>query len=239
MPEALSSCDGAIAVIGCGGLGVPAAWTLAASGARRLVLVDADRVELANLHRQVLYTERDLGAPKAAALAAALRARWTGLAVEVRAARIDADHAEAILSGCGAAAECTDDAACKFAVNDWVTAAPGRMAVIAAAIGRRGQWMGVRQGGACYRCLFERPPDAEALASCSVAGVVGPLVGLIGGLAARTLLRMDSGAADPADGALVRWTPRGALRTAVDRAADCVCRGAPYPVAPLAAPAAP
>ncbi len=222
-----------IAVVGCGGLGVPAAWTLAASGAHRLVLVDADRVELGNLHRQVLYGEGDVGASKAERLAAALRRRFAGLAVEVRAARVDADNAQTVLRDCSAAIECTDDALCKFAINDWSIAAPDRTATIAAAIGRRGQWFTVRPAGPCYRCLFERPPAAEALATCSIAGVIGPVVGIVGSLAARSLWRALTGQADAADGALVRWTPRGALRTPVPPADDCVCRGAAYSVRPV------
>ncbi len=227
-----------IAIVGCGGLGVPAAWTLAAAGARRLVLVDADRVELGNLHRQVLYTQGDVGAPKAERLAAALQARFAGLAVQVRGTRVDSDNTEAALASCAAAVECSDDAQCKFAVNDWAIAAPNRTATIAAAIGRRGQWFTVRPAGPCYRCLFEQPPSPEALATCSIAGVIGPVVGIVGSLAARSLWRALTGVADPAAGALVRWTPRGTLHTPVAAADDCVCRGAAYPVRPVGGQAA-
>lgn len=212
-----------IAVVGCGGLGVPAAWALALAGVARLRLIDADTVELSNLHRQVLYTTLDMGLPKARVLAAQLQRHAPGLHVEVVEARVSAGNVEALLHGCVAAVEGSDDAEAKFAVNDWAIALPRqRHAVIAAAIGRRSQWMRVGPATACYRCLFEGPPPASQLATCQVAGVLGPAVGRCGAMAARSLLAGLRGEADMADGALVRWTPRGLLRTAV--AVDPACR---------------
>lgn len=213
-----------VAVVGCGGLGVPAAWTLALGGARRLRLIDADAVELSNLHRQVLYTTQDLGQSKGQVLAAALHARVAGLDIEVAHARLDRENCETMLSGCCAVVEGTDDAASKFVVNDWAVAQRHRYASIAAAIGRRGQWMVIAPQTACYRCIFEEPPPSESLATCQVAGVLGPVVGLVGSLAARSLQQSLRDQADPAIGALVRWSPRGLLRTPVQIAANCLCQ---------------
>lgn len=214
-------------MIGCGGLGVPAAWTLAHAGACDLLLVDDDVVEESNLHRQVLYDEADLGLPKAERLAAALQRRFAHLTVTCRQARVTPDNAETVLRGCETVLEGTDDAGCKFAVSDWAAAGPRserrRVAAVAAAIGRRGQWMVIEPRGACYRCLFEEPPPAELLASCAVAGVLGPVVGAVGAMAARSLLRVRAGRDDPARSALVRWLPTGPRRTPVAVAPDCWC----------------
>jgi molybdopterin/thiamine biosynthesis adenylyltransferase len=216
---------GRIAVVGCGGLGVPAAWTLALGGVHQLRLIDADTVELSNLHRQVLYTTADIGQSKAATLAAVLRARVAE--IEVVQDRLDAHNAATLLDGCDAVFEGSDDAACKFAVNDWAIARPRRRyAVIAAAIGRRGQWMQLGPATACYRCLFGGPPPAETLATCQIAGVLGPAVGLSAALAARSLLAALQGRDDIAHSALVRWTPRGLLRTAVQADPTCRCQEA-------------
>ena len=217
-----------IAVVGCGGLGVPAAWTLALAGARSLRLVDTDRVELSNIHRQVLYDEPDCDAPKANALAAALKARFEGMDIQCVDRRFSWDNAESILAGCFAAVEGSDDAEAKFALSDWAITSGDpqerhRIAVIAAAIGRRGQWMVVEPRGACYRCIFEEPPPAEMLATCAVAGVLGPVVGTVGALAARSLIRSLCNQDDPARSALVRWLPGDVRRTHVSRAADCRC----------------
>lgn len=215
-----------VAVLGCGGLGVPAAWTLALEARHRLVLIDDDQVEISNLHRQILYRSADIGMPKAERLAAALREVEPSLEIEVRPGRLSPHNAGELLRGCDAVIEGTDDAGSKFAVNDLVIGGRGpKIASIAAAIGRRGQWMVVRQNGPCYRCLFEEPPPAESLATCQIAGVLGPAVGQLGALAARSLLAVLDGRADPADGALVRLTARGILRTAVAAAGDCRCQG--------------
>lgn len=217
----------AVAVVGCGGLGVPAAWTLALGGVERLILIDDDSVELSNLHRQVLYDTAVLGQAKPQALAAALTARVADLRVEWRRGRVTADTVESLLAGCSAVVEGTDDAGSKFVVNDWAVAGPRRRtASIAAAIGRRGQWMTVSPQSSCYRCIFEEPPAPEALATCQIAGVLGPVVGQVGALAARSLLAVLRGRPDMADGALVRLSPRGLLRTPVRPASDCRCSGA-------------
>lgn len=207
---------GTVAILGCGGLGVPAAWTLALAGVTDLLLIDADVVELSNLHRQVLYDTRHLGRPKAQVLAEVLARRY-GVQAEALVHRVQPDNLEAILAGCQAVIEATDDAASKFAVNDWAVAgrAAGqpRWACIAAAIGRRGQWFVVGPAGPDYRSVFEAPPPNEALATCAIAGVLGPVTGITGALAARSLLAALAARPDGATGALLRWEPRGLLRT--------------------------
>lgn len=216
-----------IAVLGCGGLGVPAAWTFALAASHRLVLIDDDQVELSNLHRQVLYSQAQVGQPKAPALARALLEMTPQLQIEVRQGRLTPDNCAVLLQGCDAVLEGTDDAVSKFAVNDWAVEGPAgvpRVASIAAAIGRRGQWMVVRSGGPCYRCLFEEPPPPESLATCQVAGVLGPAVGQVGALAARSLLQVLAGELDGADGALMRLQARGLLRTPVATAVACRCQ---------------
>ena len=212
-----------VALVGCGGLGVPAAWTLALGGQRQFRLIDADVVEESNLHRQVLYTTPDLGRRKAERLAEILRDRF-GADVQIAPVRLEESNAAALLEGCDAVLEGSDDAIAKFAVNDWSIAQPRtRTAVIAAAIGRRGQWFAVTPTSSCYRCLFEAPPPPESLATCAIAGVLGPVTGQVGGYAGRSLLQALAGRPDAAIGALMRFSPRGLLRTAVAPARDCRC----------------
>lgn len=215
-----------IAIVGCGGLGVPAAWTLGLAGAREFVLVDADTVEISNLHRQVLYGTPDLGRSKAECLASVLRHRFDAN-VEVRQTRVDESNLHTTLAGCDAAVEATDDAEAKFLLSDWATQRPRtRFAAIAAAIERRGQWMVVGPPTSCYRCLFEDPPPPESVATCAIAGVLGPLTGQVGAYAARALWAALHGQPDAALGALVRLSPRGFARTPVAVASDCPCQNA-------------
>jgi sulfur-carrier protein adenylyltransferase/sulfurtransferase len=221
-----------IAVIGCGGLGVPGAWALLAGGVEKLLLVDNDVVDASNLHRQVLYPEATVGEPKADVLARVLKAKAAAagrhLDVQIRAGRVEPANTELMLNGCDAVLEGSDDAVCKFAVNDWAVSDRAgrnvRVASIAAAIGRRGQWMTVAPSGACYRCLFEEPPPAELLSSCQIAGVLGPVVAQVGALAARSLLRVLQGRPDAAGSALVRRSPRGLQVTSVQPEPACRCQ---------------
>lgn len=212
-----------VALIGCGGLGVPAAWTLALAGVRHFRLIDPDRVELSNLHRQVLYATADVGRLKAEVLAEILRAQFDA-DVDVQIQRLTPENTGLLLENCDAALEGSDDALAKFAVNDWAIQQPReRLAVIAAAIGRAGQWLTVTPTSSCYRCIFEQPPPVESLETCASAGVLGPLTGQVGAYAALSLVHARTGHADAAVGALMRLSPRGLLRTHVARAPGCLC----------------
>lgn len=183
------------AVIGAGGLGCPALLGLVAGGARRLVIIDGDRVDRSNLHRQVLYVDADDGVPKAHAAAARLRSLAPGLAIEVIDRRIAAGEVLGLLRGLprhAVALECSDDPVLKFAVND-AALAVGAPAVIAGALRWRGQVMAVARGHACYRCVFEAPP--RAVAACDGAGVIGAATGLFGHLQANLALALARGEA--------------------------------------------
>ncbi len=186
--------DARALIIGVGGLGSPAAMALAQAGVGTLGLVDPDRVELSNLHRQPLYRESDLGRPKVDAAAAGLRAEHPALRVETWRARFDLD-AGALLEGFHVVLDGTDSVAAKFAVND-AAVARGIPLVHAGAIGTRAQLLTIVPGEtACYRCLFEEPPPPDEVASCQEAGVLGPVVVLAGSLQAADAIRVLSGSA--------------------------------------------
>lgn len=174
-------------IIGAGGLGGPIALSLAAAGVE-LVILDHDTVELSNLHRQIQFTAQDLGQPKAARLADLVGARG-GRARGV-VARWRAEDADDHTMDADLVVDASDDPETKFAAADWAVA-NGRAYVIAAALRYGGNVMAGAPGYACYRCLFEEPGEAP---TCADAGVLGPVVGAIGGLAAAAgiaLLRGD------------------------------------------------
>jgi adenylyltransferase/sulfurtransferase len=174
-------------VVGAGGLGGPLALSLGAAGLE-LTIVDPDVVELSNLHRQVQFTTNDLGKPKATLLAAAVVAaggRARGYQTRWRAEDADdlSGDSDLIVDG-------SDDPETKFAIADWAVA-NGRLYVIAAAIRYGGNVFAGAPGSACYRCLFEDVPlDAG---TCSEAGVLGPIVGAIGGVAAALAIGLAKG----------------------------------------------
>ncbi len=209
-------------VVGAGGLGGPIALALGAAGLD-LVIVDPDVVEISNLHRQIQFTAADLGQPKAPLLAAAVvaaggrargyRTRWT------------ADDADEL--GGDLIVDASDDPATKFAVADWAVAA-GKPYVIAAALRYGGNALVGAPGTGCYRCLFEELVDA---ATCAAAGVLGPVVGAIGGVAAALAIGLARGARDHAGSIYVFDDLR---RSAEPR----VVRFAPRPGCPSCARAA-
>ena len=179
----------AVLIVGAGGLGGPIAMALAASGVEAIRLCDPDVVEPSNLQRQIQFTTGDLGRPKAEALADRLRRR--GAMIDSIALAFAPETAASLLSGIDVVIDGSDSFATKFAVNDAAVAA--RIgAVIAAAIGTGGQVLATRPGQACYRCLFEAPPETET-GRCANAGILGAACGVIAGEATRAALALLDG----------------------------------------------
>ncbi|MGH7611589.1 MAG: HesA/MoeB/ThiF family protein [Candidatus Dormibacteria bacterium] len=178
-------------LVGCGGLGVAAALYLGAAGVGSLRLVDFDVVALDNLNRQVAYATPDVGHPKAEVLAARVLSLNPTISVAHVRERVDSDNAAQVLADADLVLECSDDPELKFLINDRCAAA-GLALVVGGAVGFQGQVVAVPEGAPCYRCLFGSPP-AGATENCRAAGVVGPLVGVIGALQALEGLRLLAG----------------------------------------------
>ncbi|WP_093331811.1 HesA/MoeB/ThiF family protein [Sphingomonas rubra] len=181
---------GRVAVIGCGGIGAPAIQYLAAAGVGRLVLIDDDAVDVSNLQRQVIFRTADLGAGKAAAAAAAARAINPHVVVEPARARIDAANAAALLDGVDVVLDGCDNFATRLVVADAGLAA--RVPLVSAAVGQFEGQLGVFRGWEtalpCYRCFVGAEPERPE-ASCAETGVLGPVTGVLGSLAALEVLR--------------------------------------------------
>jgi molybdopterin-synthase adenylyltransferase len=181
-------------VVGAGGLGGPLCYAAAAAGAG-LVVVDPDVVELSNLQRQIQFTTADLGRPKVDALGdellrrGHLRDRYRGIR-----GRFDAGSAASLLAELGPGprvlVEGSDDLPTKFAASD-AAVAHRVLAVIGGVLRDRGQVLGFAPGEACYRCLFEAPPDQAP--TCADAGVLGAAVAVIAGAMARAALALAAG----------------------------------------------
>lgn len=190
------------AVVGVGGLGCPAALALAQSGAS-LRLIDEDRVEASNLHRQVLFAEADVGALKVDAARGALSRLAPGVEVDVARAHLTPETARELLSGVDVVVEGTDALGAKFLAAD-VSASLGVPVVHGACVAWEGTVLSTRWGeGACYRCVFEAPPDDE-LGDCATRGVYGPVTSVVGALMAASALRLLRGDVSVA-GSLARY----------------------------------
>ena len=195
----------AVLIVGMGGLGCPAAWTLAERGVS-LGLCDPDKVELSNLHRQILHRTSDIGRLKVDSARDALDRRFPGVIIENHAQPFGPD----ILSGYSAVIDATDSIDTKFALSD-LCVARGVPLVHGAASGFHGQLMSVMPGQACYRCLFESPP--EQVITCDDGGVLGPFAGLVGVLQAEEAIRILEGQPTLAGKLLVLDGRTGARRT--------------------------
>jgi molybdopterin/thiamine biosynthesis adenylyltransferase len=159
---------------------------LAEAGVGRLLLADEDTVELENLHRQLLFFEADIGQSKPEVAKRALEGRCPGLAVEVFQGRALPSTAKELVRNADAVVDATDNFASRFLLADACRLAAVPV-VHAAAI----RWMGTAvstapHGRPCYRCLFEDLPDAAP--DCATAGIVGPVCGVMGGIAAEMAL---------------------------------------------------
>lgn len=184
-------------VVGVGALGCPAALALAAGGVGTLVLLDADRVEVSNLHRQPLYRTESIGRLKVESAAETLRARFPGLRVEARALRLDADNLAELFTPADFVIDATDGAATKFLINDGAVRC-GTPFSHAGILGFLGQTLTVRPGkSACLRCLFPEPPSEAEIVSCRDAGVIGALAGVVGTLQAGEAIKHLTGHGEP------------------------------------------
>jgi len=220
-----------VLLIGAGGLGSPVATLLARAGVGYLEILDDDIVELSNLQRQTLYDERCAGQSKAECAAEQLR-REAALAghahteVVARELRLHPDVALELIGGFDLVVEGSDNYPTKFLTADACTLARVR-SVQAGAV----RWVGWSLGNvpghtACLRCAFEDiPPGPDQ--GCSTAGVVGPVVGVVGALQAATSLQLLTGQ-DRAAGVIHHYRAlHGSLRKRrLTRRAGCaLCSG--------------
>jgi adenylyltransferase/sulfurtransferase len=194
-----------VLIIGAGGLGCPAALALGAGGARRIGIVDDDRVDTSNLHRQVLFTDADVGELKAIAAARALARRFPALDAVPHPVRFDVTNARELVAAYDVVIDGSDNFATKFLAND-AAVLTRRPLVHGAAVGTGGQLVTVPAGGRpCYRCLFEEPPPPGVGPSCAEAGVLGPVPGVIGALAGVEAARLLRGQAPAFVGRLLQY----------------------------------
>ncbi|AKF06814.1 Sulfur carrier protein adenylyltransferase ThiF [Sandaracinus amylolyticus] len=197
-------------VIGAGGLGCAAGIALARSGLELdVTLVDPDRVERSNLHRQVLFDDRDVGHSKAERAAEKLHA-LSGGAITARGVidRVDVTNAEQLARAHDVVVEGTDRHESKFLAAD--AAALARTPVVHAGVVRWAGWAMASTPfeSACLRCVFEDVPSGE-VETCSEAGVIGPAVGVMGALEAALAVQILEGRREVA-GVLHRFDARTA-----------------------------
>ena len=180
-----------VLVVGAGGLSSPALRWIATSGIDHVTLVDDDVVDESNLHRQTLYDDADIGCSKIERAEAVLRELAPALSVRVVEGRFVPSTALDLLAEHTVVVEGADNLATKFLVAD-AARLRGITAVQAGAVRWTGWAFCALPRGACLRCLFEDIPR-DRIETCAEAGVVGPVVGVLGALQAAFVLRLFRG----------------------------------------------
>ena len=186
--------NASVLLIGSGGLGSPAALYLAAAGVGRLGLVDPDVVDASNLQRQILHGESWLGKPKLESAVARLREVNPHVTVEPYPVRFTPGNALEIAKDYDILLDGSDNFPTRFLTND--AAFFLRKPLVYGAIHRFDGQVAVfapHLGGPCYRCLLPNMPPPGAVPSCSEAGVLGVLPGIIGSLQAMEVIKLILG----------------------------------------------
>jgi molybdopterin/thiamine biosynthesis adenylyltransferase len=220
--------DARVLVVGAGGLGAPVLQYLAAAGLGTIGVIDDDVVENANLHRQIIHRDADIGMPKVFSAKAAMQAQNPFVTVRPYHRRLTQDIVGALFADYDLIIDGTDNFDTRYLVN---------AAAVAAGIplisGALTQWEGQvsvfdpARGAPCYACIFPHAPAPDLAPSCAEAGVIGPLPGVIGSMMAVEAIKLITGAGTPLRGEMVIYDALygESRKIGLTRRADCATCG--------------
>lgn len=214
-----------VLVIGAGGLGSPLALYLAAAGVGTIGLVDDDALDLSNLQRQVAHSTDRIGRNKAESAAETLRALNPEIRIEVHARRLDAEAAEALIPRYDIVCDGTDNFATRFLLGDacHLLARPLVSAAVLRFEGQLSVFAGHEGEHPCHRCLHPEPPPPGLVPTCSEAGVLGAVTGVMGTLQATEVLKLILGIGESLKGRLLLWDALDARFRTVRLKRDPAC----------------
>ncbi len=212
-----------VLVVGLGGLGCPASTYLAAAGIGTLGLMDGDRVELSNLHRQVLYRQGDLGLLKAEVAARTLAELNPRVRLRTHPQRLDSGNALEIVRDYDVVVAACDNHPARYALND--ACVPLARPLVDASVRRfEGRLALFSPGSPCLRCLFPRPPETPEVGGMAAArGILGPLPGILGCLEALEVLKVLLGIGRPLHDRLLILDGLSGEHRLLKRARDRAC----------------
>lgn len=187
--------DGSVLIIGAGGLGSPAAMYLAAAGVGRIGIVDFDEVDRTNLQRQIIHFTADLGKDKTLSAKDKMNAINPDIKIDIYNTALNAGNINGIIEGYDFIIDGTDNFPAKFLINDACVLA-GKPFSHGGILRFDGQTMTYTPGNTCYRCVFREPPPLNAIPSCSQAGVLGAIAGMLGTVQAAEALKYLLGIGD-------------------------------------------
>jgi thiazole biosynthesis adenylyltransferase ThiF len=201
--------DGKVLIIGAGGLGAPVALYLAAAGVGTIGIIDADDVDLSNLQRQVIHFTADIGKPKVESAREKMQAINPDVTVVTYKEWVTAANINSIIADYDFIIDGTDNFAAKFLINDACVLA-GKPYSHGGILQFVGQTITILPGQSpCYRCLFPQPPPKDAIPTCSQAGVIGVLPGVIGSIQATEAIKFLLGKGDLLAGRILMYDALG------------------------------
>ncbi|KIN63263.1 UBA/THIF-type NAD/FAD binding fold protein [Sulfitobacter noctilucicola] len=213
-----------VLVIGAGGLGSPVLQYLAAAGVGTIGVIDDDTVENANLQRQVIHKDADIGTPKVFSAQAHMETQNPFVTVKPYHRRLTDDIATELVAEYDLVLDGTDNFATRYLVNAACVSAS--VPLISGALS---QWEGQMsvfdpaKGAPCYRCIFPEAPADHLAPSCAEAGVVGPLPGVVGAMMAVEAVKVITGAGTAARGQMLIYDALFGENRSIQiaRRADC------------------
>ncbi len=218
-----------VLVIGAGGLGAPALQYLAAAGVGTIGVIDDDDVENANLQRQVIHRDADIGMPKVFSAQAAMQAQNPNVTVLPYHRRLTEEIAADLFADFDLILDGTDNFDTRYLANR--TAVALGKPLISGALS---QWEGQlsvfdpARTGPCYQCIFPEAPAPGLAPSCAEAGVIGPLPGVVGSMMAVEAIKVITGAGQALRGEMLIYDALygESRKITLSKAADCpICAG--------------
>ncbi len=192
-----------VLIIGTGGLGSPSSLYLAAAGVGTIGLIDFDVIDETNLHRQILYTERDVGRSKVETAKEKLIQANPNVTIKTYEEPLTSENALEIFKGYDVIVDGTDNFPTRYLTND-ACVMLGKPNVYASIFRFEGQaTVFDAKNGPCYRCLYPKPPPPGLVPSCAEGGVLGVLPGLVGLIQATETVKLILGVGEPLIGRLL------------------------------------
>ena len=223
-----------VLVVGAGGLGAPVILYLAAAGIGAITIIDNDNIARSDLNRQIIYRDGDVGSLKSCYAANAASALNPDIHISQLVARLHSGNVKQLVNSHDIVIDCTDNAKTRYLMGDAAHHC-GKPLVFGGAVRMEGQ-ISVFQssvkghfGSPCYRCVFPSMPDEKQAPGCSEAGILGPVVGLVGTLQALETIKLILGQPRTLTGRLLMIEGTGSDFMEIQTVArpDCSCCGTP------------
>ncbi|MEN8154455.1 MAG: ThiF family adenylyltransferase [Acidobacteriota bacterium] len=213
-----------VVIIGCGALGTNISNLLARAGVGKILIVDRDIVEIGNLHRQVLFSEEDIGTPKSVTAAGKLKKTNSEIVIEPLVKDIKNTNIEGIIKGFDLILDATDNISTRMLIND-VSLKTGIPWIYGGVLGTSGMIMNIVEDGPCLRCMMPEIPPVGSVPTCESEGVLNTIPSVVASIQSTEALKILMGR-DHQKG-LIRydiWDNNFVIHK-IDRDQECECCG--------------